>query len=133
MKPIKVRCDINKLDAIVAMTQGKKVRRNEWLYSCYLYLSDETNCVMDEKNHPRNINTFYDGDWEIYEEPKKKITVYRPNAYWIQQDSSGIELYCDSDPWFKSKDDFFSFWESDATIHNKDAIDWEEKEVEVDE
>lgn len=62
-----------------ALREGKKVRRKQWSKSLYLYrISEHTySCEYDFelKQKIRFVDILND-DWEIFEEPKKKVKYY---------------------------------------------------------
>ena len=67
---------MNKKEAIKAMLDGKKVRRRYWPEDKYLVMN-ERGVIVDEDNSNEDINLAAFYVWEIYEEPKKKVTMYK--------------------------------------------------------
>lgn len=57
-------------EAIKCLEEGKKVRKTDWINTCYLHLVGKR--LMDEEGGYYDLysNCFY-YDWEIYEEPEK--------------------------------------------------------------
>lgn len=65
---------MNKREAIRAMCDGKKVRRELWKDGEFLQM-DENGQIFDEDGFADDINEHDDdNDWQIYEEPKPKVT-----------------------------------------------------------
>lgn len=65
---------MNKREAIRAMCDGKKVRRESWKDGEFLQM-DENGQIFDEDGFADDINEHDDdNDWQIYEEPKPKVT-----------------------------------------------------------
>lgn len=65
---------MNKREAIRAMCDGKKVRREFWHDAGFLKM-DEDGGIVDEDGFADDINEHNDDDdWQIYEEPKPKVT-----------------------------------------------------------
>ena len=58
-------------EAMRALEEGKKVRREDWNEGCFVYVLND--CLFDEKGYSRSIYlsaTFLE-NWELYEEPVK--------------------------------------------------------------
>lgn len=84
---------MNKREAIRAMCDGKKVCREVWDDGGFLQM-DENGQVIHEDGFADDINDYYDADdWQIYEEPKPKVTyedavaaktvrIYWPDFVW---------------------------------------------------
>lgn len=79
---------MNKREAIRAMCDGKKVCRNAWGVGEFLSMA-ENGQIFDENNAEQAFNDYYDSDdWQIYEEPKPKVTYDEAvaarvvNIYW---------------------------------------------------
>lgn len=69
---------MKKIEAIKMMLDGKKVRRNNWPPTQYIYFGKDSNIFKFKKENENELmidmNNFeYIDDWEIYQEPKKKI------------------------------------------------------------
>jgi len=66
---------MNKLEAIKAMLEGKKVRRKVWFEGEYIYLDKYGNIVNNEGNIEEISGYDFDG-WEIYKPKKEKVDLY---------------------------------------------------------
>jgi len=61
---------MNFMEAVQAMTQGKKVRRSHYVKGAYLYLDKVGYKYWDETWHQFGLGDFERTDWEILEEKK---------------------------------------------------------------
>jgi hypothetical protein len=67
---------MTKLEAIKALTKGKKIRQTTWDKEEYIVLNKAGN-IVDEKLHNIDINCYsLYKNWEIYKEPKVKYYKY---------------------------------------------------------
>ena len=66
---------MNKIEALKAMLEGKKVRRKVWYEGEYIYLDKYGNLVNDEGNIEEISGYDFDG-WEIYKPKKEKVDLY---------------------------------------------------------
>ena len=75
-------------EAMKAMEEGKKVRKESWLKDEYIYIS-EVNCIIVDENG--NVYKMSDsrGDWEIYEE-KKEVDLRFKEFYHYLKDENGF-------------------------------------------
>lgn len=60
-------------EALIALAEGKKVRRHSWTKGSYLHLTP--NGLFNEDGTSERF-LMAGNDWELYEEPKKKIKVF---------------------------------------------------------
>jgi hypothetical protein len=111
---------MQKVDAIRAMLDGKKVRQEGWAPGQYLCF--DGNYFKDHLSNMATLNHFPSScAWEIYEEPKRKIKI--APALFKDQDHYWVSFR-----FFKS--------EKDARLWGKDMVfirwlidtDWEEVE-----
>ena len=66
------------VEAFEAMKQGKKVRATHWDTGNFIVLLKSGEIVDQRDNREISLFGAYHADeYEIYEEPKKKITLYR--------------------------------------------------------
>lgn len=74
-------------EAMKALEEGKKVRRNDWPFGEYITLE---NSSFFNENRKYYSLTRSDG-WELYEEPKKPVTRWKWAFYvssmWVETDS----------------------------------------------
>lgn len=105
---------MNKREAIQAMLDGKKVRRIFWPRGQFICF-DEFYHTLNSKNIKVSINSWEFDDWEIYQEPKKKVKYYRPK--FVMRNPKPF----DDDYWYKEKNQYPG-WERVKV--------WEEIEVE---
>ena len=65
---------MNTKEAIQALIDGNKVRNRMWSSYIYMYFDEDT--LFDSNGNKFNtISMSFSDDWEIYEEPKKTVTI----------------------------------------------------------
>lgn len=105
---------MNKREAIRLIMDGKKIRKNAWDKGQYIYISD-FDIIKDENDERYNINNSTGVNWEIYEEPKKKVTMYKW-AYFNRIDKIWIEVA----PFFETEKEFMSYIEENLVVKRLD-------------
>lgn len=60
-------------EALIALAEGKKIKRTHWL-DAYIYL--DGSFIRRDDHLLFSIGHDCEDDWELYEEPKKMVTVY---------------------------------------------------------
>ena len=107
--------------ALNLMREGKRVRVAYWDTLSYLYLYD--NQILDESDerYSISISELLGNGWELYEEPKKKVTKW----LWMHKPTGKI---CISDhcPVLYSEEEFLF-----NPKNNYQKLEWSATEVEV--
>lgn len=105
---------MNKSEAIKLMIDGKKVSNNIWVEDCYLYIKDDV--FKDDGGSSYDINKTPKDGWKLYEEPKKKVTMYKW-AYFNRIDKIWIEVT----PFFETEKEFMRYiWEENLVVKRLD-------------
>ena len=106
-------------EVLIALVEGKKVRKKHWNPNEFIFLKD--NCLYDEDNMGMYTLSNYPTDvWEIYQEPKKKVTKY----LWASEDGK-IGAY------FNEKEYTKYGQEKGQNVPYNIRLDWSATEFEV--
>jgi len=110
---------MNNNEAIIAMVkEGKKVRQKNWGKEEYLYYYDSI--FYNEEDESFDVNEMPSGEYEIFEDPKPKVTYYRTK--WAIDVNRRLITDC---YWFKTKTEFKDYY----SYCDSFSDEWEEMEI----
>ena len=129
-------------EIILALREGKKVRRKCWCAENYIILEEKGDIITDlQRRYILNRSDLNADDWEVVKEPKKvKLRDLTEEQFtkWMQKHCKKYDEGCNGCPfkkvlcsWFPNIDDW---WIRNKDVYSDEFLDQTiEVEIEVDE
>ena|SRR5436190_9630291 len=83
---------MNNREALIALAEGKKIRKQWWAEGGYIFLDEKRDTIVDEHRNMLVGNCFDEThDWELYPEPNAPISLEEKVNDLIRL--KGLEIY----------------------------------------